>query len=33
MICSDNGACPFERSQNLDIPPWEEDSYLLYDAS
>jgi len=33
MICSDNGACPLERSQNLDIPPWEEDSYLLYDAS
>lgn len=33
MICSDNGACPFERSRNLDIPPWEGGSFLLYDAS
>ena len=33
MICSDNGACPFERSRNLQIPPWEGGSFLLYDAS
>ena len=33
MICSDNGACPFERSRNLEIPPWEAGSFLLYDAS
>lgn len=33
MICSDNGACPFERSRDLHIPPWEGGSYLLYDAS
>ena len=33
MICSDNGACPFERSRNPEIPPWEGGSFLLYDAS
>ncbi|MEX0322072.1 MAG: arylsulfatase [Puniceicoccaceae bacterium] len=33
MLCSDNGACPFERSANIDIPPWEPESYYLYDAS
>lgn len=33
MICSDNGGCPFERSKNLHIPPWEGGSFLLYDAS
>ena len=33
MLCSDNGACPFERSKSTDIPPWEADSYYLYDAS
>jgi arylsulfatase A-like enzyme len=33
MICSDNGGCPFERSKNIDIPPWEGGSFLLYDAS
>ena len=33
MICSDNGACPFERSRNLEVPPWEAGSFLLYDAS
>ena len=33
IICSDNGACPFERSRNLEIPPWEGGSFLLYDAS
>lgn len=33
MLCSDNGACPFERSKNIDIPPWKGNSYYLYDAS
>jgi len=33
MICSDNGACPFERSRNLHLPPWEGGSFLLHDAS
>jgi arylsulfatase A-like enzyme len=33
MLCSDNGACPFERSKNIDIPPWKTGSYYLYDAS
>ena len=33
MLCSDNGACPFERSEGLHIPPWEGGSFLLYDAS
>ncbi len=33
MLCSDNGACPFERSYNLDIEPWKAGSYYLYDAS
>jgi arylsulfatase len=33
LICSDNGGCPFERSRNLEIPPWEGGSFLLYDAS
>ncbi|MCB1124605.1 MAG: sulfatase-like hydrolase/transferase, partial [Verrucomicrobiae bacterium] len=33
MLCSDNGACPFERSDHLDIPPWKAGSYYLYDAS
>jgi arylsulfatase len=33
MLCSDNGACPFERSKNIDIPPWKGGSFYLYDAS
>jgi arylsulfatase len=33
LLCSDNGACPFERSKHLDIPPWKGGSYYLYDAS
>ena len=33
MLCSDNGGCPFERSRDLQIPPWEGGSFLLYDAS
>jgi arylsulfatase len=33
ILCSDNGACPFERSKKLDVPPWKGGSYYLYDAS
>ncbi|MCH7918822.1 MAG: arylsulfatase [Planctomycetes bacterium] len=33
ILCSDNGACPFERSKRLDIPPWQGKSFYLYDAS
>lgn len=33
MLCSDNGACPIERSRHLDIPPWKGRSYYVYDAS
>ena len=33
ILCSDNGACPFERSKHLDIPPWKGKSFYLYDAS
>ncbi len=33
LLCSDNGGCPFERSRDLHIPPWEGGSFLLYDAS
>jgi arylsulfatase len=33
LFCSDNGGCPFERSHNLEIPPWEGGSRLRYDAS
>ncbi len=33
ILCSDNGGCPFERSRNIDIPPWKAKSYYLYDAS
>ena len=33
LFCSDNGACPFERSDNLHLPPWEGESFYLYDAS
>lgn len=33
LFVSDNGACPFERSEHLDIPPWKAGSWYLYDAS
>ena len=33
LILSDNGACPFERSERLEIPPWKAGSWYLYDAS
>ncbi|MFC1766704.1 sulfatase-like hydrolase/transferase, partial [Planctomycetota bacterium] len=33
LLCSDNGACPFERSSRLDVAPWKGKSFYLYDAS
>ena len=33
LFCSDNGACPFERSKHIDIAPWKGGSFYLYDAS
>jgi arylsulfatase len=32
MICSDNGACPFERTRGKDLDPWDPDSYWCYDV-
>lgn len=31
MFCSDNGACPFERTRGKDLRPWDPDSYWTYD--
>jgi arylsulfatase A-like enzyme len=33
MILSDNGACPFDRSNRIERPPWEGHTHLCYDAS
>ncbi|MBH56563.1 MAG: sulfatase [Planctomycetaceae bacterium] len=33
LFCSDNGACPFERTQGRFKDPWDPKSYWLYDAS
>ena len=32
MFCSDNGACPFERTRGADKMPWDPDSYWTYDT-
>ncbi|MEZ6126235.1 MAG: arylsulfatase [Planctomycetaceae bacterium] len=32
MLCSDNGACPFERTRGKDKAPWDPDSYWCYDV-
>lgn len=32
MICSDNGACPFERTKRKQFQPWDSQSYWLYDV-
>jgi len=32
MICSDNGACPFDRTRNADKGPWDPKSYWCYDT-
>jgi len=33
LFCSDNGACPFERTRGRDLKPWDAESYWTYDAS
>jgi arylsulfatase len=32
LICSDNGACPFERTRGKDKDPWDPASYWTYDT-
>ena len=32
LLCSDNGACPFERTRGKDLPPWDPKSYWCYDV-
>jgi arylsulfatase len=33
FFCSDNGACPFERTRGRYLKPWDPASYWTYDAS
>ena len=33
LFCSDNGACPFERTRGRYLKPWDSESYWTYDAS
>ncbi len=33
LFCSDNGACPFERTRGRNLEPWDPKSYWTYDAS
>ena len=33
LFCSDNGACPFERTRGRNLKPWNPKSYWTYDAS
>ena len=33
MFLSDNGGCPFERSRNTHLPPWDPGSYWTYDTA
>ena len=32
MFCSDNGACPFERTRGKEFRPWDPQSYWTYDV-
>ena len=32
MFCSDNGACPFERTKGKELRPWNPKSYWTYDT-
>ena len=32
MFCSDNGACPFERTRGKQLRPWDSESYWTYDV-
>ena len=33
LFCSDNGACPFERTRGRYLPPWDPKTHWTYDAS
>ncbi|MEE8450808.1 MAG: arylsulfatase [Thermoguttaceae bacterium] len=33
LFCSDNGACPFERTRGRHLKPWDPKSYWTYDAA
>ncbi len=33
LFCSDNGACPFERTRGRHLAPWDAKSYWTYDAA
>ncbi|MBT6379313.1 arylsulfatase [Verrucomicrobia bacterium] len=33
LFCSDNGACPFERTRGRNLKPWDPKSYWTYDSS
>ncbi|WP_186767821.1 arylsulfatase [Blastopirellula retiformator] len=33
LICSDNGACPFDRTKGKEFDPWDSRSYWCYDTS
>lgn len=32
LLCSDNGACPFERTRGKHLKPWDPESYWCYDV-
>lgn len=32
LLCSDNGACPFDRTRGKHLKPWDPDSYWCYDV-
>lgn len=32
LLCSDNGACPFDRTRGKNLPPWDPNSYWCYDV-
>jgi arylsulfatase len=32
LFCSDNGACPFDRTRGKDLEPWDPRSYWCYDV-
>lgn len=32
MFCSDNGACPFDRTRGQELKPWDPKSYWCYDV-
>jgi len=32
MFCSDNGACPFDRTRGKELKPWDPKSYWCYDV-